>query len=175
MPRTEDARLVTGGGRYVSDLERPRMLHVAFVRSVHAHARIRGLDVAAAASAAGVVATVTGADERFVGLRIRARSALPTYVPTEQPILAWPEIRFAGEAVAAVVAVDRYRAEDAAALVAVDYEPLPAAVDVAPAPGAAAPRVHEAAPDNVLLTRRFESGGVDAALAGAAVVIERTF
>ena len=175
VPRTEDARLVTGGGRYVSDLERPRMLHVAFVRSVHAHARIRGLDVAAAASAAGVVATVTGADERFVGLRIRARSALPTYVPTEQPILAWPEIRFAGEAVAAVVAVDRYRAEDAAALVAVDYEPLPAAVDVAPAPGAAAPRVHEAAPDNVLLTRRFESGGVDAALAGAAVVIERTF
>ncbi len=174
MPRKEDARLVTGRGRYVSDVELPRMLHVAFVRSVHAHARIRGVETAGAAAAAGVVAVVTGADPDFARHRVRARSALPTYVETEQPILAWPTVRFAGEALAAVAARDRYAAEDGAALVAVDYEPLPAVVDVVRARGDRAV-LHEAAPDNVLLSRRFESGEVEAALAGSAVVVERAF
>ena len=85
------------------------MLHVAFVRSVHAHAR---LDAASrrprALAAAGVVAVVTGDDPSVAGHSLRARSALPTYVETEQPMLAWPKVRFAGEAVAAVVAADRY-------------------------------------------------------------------
>jgi len=171
--RTEDARLVTGHGRYVSDVERPRMLQVAFVRSLHAHARIRGVETAGAARAPGVVAVVTGTDPDFARHHVRALSALPTYVATEQPILAWPKVRFAGEAVAAVVAADRYAAEDAAALVGVDYEPLPAVVDVVGDRGRAI--VHDAAPDNVLLSRRFENGDVDATLAGAAVVVERAF
>ena len=105
---------------------------------------------------------------------MRARSALPTYVETEQPILAWPKVRFAGEAVAAVVARERYAAEDGAVLVEVDYEPLPAVVDVVRARGDRAV-VHDAAPDNVLLSRRFENGDVEATLAGSAVVVERTF
>ena len=110
VPRKEDARLVTGLGRYVSDVELPRMLHVAFVRSVHAHARIRGVEAGRAATAPGVVAVVTGADPVFKRHGVRARSALPTYVETEQPVLAWPKARVAGEAVAAVVARERYAA-----------------------------------------------------------------
>jgi carbon-monoxide dehydrogenase large subunit len=174
VPRKEDARLVSGRGRYVSDVELPRMLHVAFVRSVHAHARLRAVDTAAAAALPGVVAVVTGDDPVFARHRLRARSALPSYVETEQPVLAWPEVRHCGEAVAAVVAVDRYVAEDAAALVTVDCEPLPAAVDAVAARGGGAVG-HDAAPDNVLLSRRFESGNVEAVLAAAAVVVERTF
>jgi aerobic carbon-monoxide dehydrogenase large subunit len=158
----------------VTDVELPRMLHVAFVRSPHAHARIRSVDPAAARAAAGVAAVVTGADADWAPHRIEARSALPGYAMTGQPILAWPEARFAGEAVVAVVARDRYAAEDAAALVRVDWEPLPAALDLVD-PARAGVVVHEAAPGNVLLARRFESGQVDAVLAEAAVVIERVF
>src|SRR5262249_8973969 len=150
-PRREDARLIRGQGRYVSDVELPRMLHVAFVRSVHAHARIAAIDATAAAALAGVVLVVTGEDPAFARSRLRARSALPGYVETEQPVLAWPEARHAGEALAAVVAVDRYAAEDGAALVSVDAEPLPAAADLGAARGG--PAVHAAAPDNVLLSR----------------------
>jgi carbon-monoxide dehydrogenase large subunit len=174
VPRKEDARLVTGRGRYVSDVEMPRLLHVAFVRSVHAHARIRGVETAAAAAVPGVAAVVTGADPGFARHRVRARSALPTYVETEQPVLAGPKVRFAGEALAVVVARERYAAEDAAHLVEVDYEPLPAVVDVVRARGHHAV-LHGAAPDNVLLSRRFEHGDVEATLAGSVVVVERAF
>jgi aerobic carbon-monoxide dehydrogenase large subunit len=174
VPRREDPRLFTGHGRYVSDVELPRMLHVAFVRSPHAHARVGRIACAAAAAHPGVVAVVGGDDPVVARHRIRARSALPAYVETEQPVLGWPKVRYCGEAVAAVVAVDRYVAEDAAALVTVDYEPLPVTVDVLDAGTGAAP-VHDEAPGNVLLSRRFEQGDVEAALAASAVVIERTF
>jgi len=123
--RREDPRLLTGRGRYVGDVELPRLLHVAFVRSPHAHARVRAIDTRAAARASGVIAIVTGRDDAIARHRIRARSALPGYVETEQPLLADSLVRHAGEAVAAVVATDRYLAEDGAALVRVDYEPLP--------------------------------------------------
>ena len=173
--RREDPRLITGRGRYVSDVELPRMLHVAFVRSIHAHARLRGVDTHAASRAPGVVAVVTGREEVVARHRIRARSALPGYVETEQPVLAWPGVRHAGEAIAAVIAADRYAAEDAAARVVVDYEPLPAVVDVMDATRAGAPLVHEAMPGNLFLTRRFDAGDVEKALAGAAAVVTRTF
>src|SRR5690349_14006279 len=100
------------------------MLHVAFVRSVHAHARVRAI-ATRRATAAGAVAVITGADETFARTRLTARSAAPGYVTTEQPVLAWPIARHAGEPLAAVVSADRYAAEDAAALVDVDYEPRP--------------------------------------------------
>src|SRR5262245_32818150 len=175
MRRREDPRLITGAGRYVGDLFLPRLLHVAFVRSAHAHARLRSLDTTVAVAQAGVVAVVTGRDALVGGRGVRARSALPGYVETEQPLLAWPVVRHVGEAVAAVVGVDRYAVEDAAGLVAVDYEPLPAVIDALEALAAGAPRVHESAGDNRFLSRRFEQGNVEAALAGAAVVVERRF
>jgi aerobic carbon-monoxide dehydrogenase large subunit len=173
--RREDPRFITGRGRYVSDIELPRLLHVVFVRSAHAHARLRGIATAAAAAHPGVVAIVTGQDPDVARHRIRARSALPGYVETEQPILAWPLARYAGEALAAVVGTDRYAVEDAIALVSVDYEPLPAAVDVLEAERDGAPLVHEAAHSNVLLARRFQHGDVQTALASAAAVVERAF
>ena len=173
--RREDPRLLTGRGRYVGDVEPSRLLHVAFVRSAHAHARLRAVDTAAAAAHPGIVAVVTGRDPFVARLGIRARSALPGYVETEQPILAWPVARHAGEALAAVVGADRYAVEDAAALVGVDYEPLPAAVDALRATREGAPRVHEAASGNAFLVRRFQGGDVEAALGRAAVVVERTF
>ena len=172
--RLEDARLVTGQGHYVSDIELPRMLEVAFVRSMHAHARLRAIDTAAAMSVPGVVCVVAGDDQAFSRCRLRARSALPTYVETDQPVLAWPRARYCGEPVALVAAADRYAAEDAAALVIVDGEALPAAVDVAESLGGATV-VHEEAPDNILLSRRFDHGDVRAALADAVVSVERTF
>ena len=173
--RREDRRLMTGAGRYVSDVVRPHMLHVAFVRSVHAHAHLRAIDTAAARALAGVIAVVTGEDPAIAPHRIRARSALTTYVETDQPVLAWPRVRHVGEAIAAVIGVDAYHAADGAALVDVDYEPLPAAVDPVRASAPGAPRVHEEAAGNAFLSRRFESGDVDAALARAAAVVERTF
>jgi aerobic carbon-monoxide dehydrogenase large subunit len=175
LRRREDPRLITGSGRYVGDLAPPRLLHVTFVRSAHAHARLRSLDTAAAAAQPGVVAVVTGRDPLVAGRGVRARSALPGYVETEQPVLAWPTVRHVGEAVAAVVGADRYAVEDAAGLVAVDYQPLPAVVDALAALVDGAPRVHESAAGNRFLSRRFEQGDVEAALSGAAVVVERRF
>jgi len=129
VPRKEDLRLLTGRGRYVSDMVLPGMLHVAFVRSPFAHAMVTGVDAAAALALPGVAAVVAGDDPKFVGVRITARSELPGYVETSQPVLAWPKVRFAGEAVAVVVAADRAVAADAAGLVEVGYEPLPVVVD----------------------------------------------
>ena len=173
--RREDARLLTGRGRYVGDVELPRLLHVAFVRSAHAHARLLRIDTTTAVSFPGVVAVLTGADTVVARRRIRARSALPGYVETEQPVLAWPVVRHAGEAVAAVVGTDRYAVEDAATHVGVEAEPRAAAVDLEQASGGGVPLVHDTVPGNVFLARRFQSGDVETALAGAAAVVERTF
>src|SRR5258706_7338915 len=98
LPRKEDARLVAGQGRYVTDVELPRMLHVAFVRSPHAHARIRGIDTDAALAAACEAAVAVGADPDLAPHRIEAPPALPGYVMAGQPNLAWPAARVAGEA-----------------------------------------------------------------------------
>jgi carbon-monoxide dehydrogenase large subunit len=164
--RKEDRRLVTGHGRYVSDLDLPRMRHVAFLRSPHGHARIIGVDISAARDAGYRV--FTGAD--FAGIALRARSELPSYVETSQPVIALEKVRFAGETVAAVVAADRYRAEDGLELIEVSYEPLPPAVCAWQAPREP---VHPEAPDNVLLERTFEAGSVQDAFRAAAVVVER--
>jgi aerobic carbon-monoxide dehydrogenase large subunit len=175
VPRREDGRLITGRGQYVGDIELQRMVHVALVRSVHASARLRAIDTTAAARSAGIITVVTGEDPHVQACRLRARSALSSYVETEQPILAWPTVRYCGEGVAAVVGADRYQAEDGGRLVSVDYEPLPVTVDPVEARRGGAPAVHEAAPDNVFLSRRFEHGDVEGVLAGAAVVLERAF
>ena len=122
--RKEDARLLTGRGRYVSDLALPRMRHVAFVRSPLAHARITSVDVGEALETDGVSAVFTGDHPALASVSLRAQSGLPGYVETDQPPLARGKVRFAGEAVAAVVADDRYHAEDGAEGVDVEYEPL---------------------------------------------------
>ncbi|MEU6135182.1 xanthine dehydrogenase family protein molybdopterin-binding subunit [Nocardioides sp. NPDC047086] len=168
VPRKEDLRLITGRGNYVSDLELPRMKHVAFLRSPYGHANITGSDTSGVLDVADAV--FTGLSPEFTDICLRAQSALPTYIETPQPLLAQGKVRFAGEPVAAVVAADRYRAEDAIELIDIDYEPLPATVIAWHKPEVP---VHEDAPDNVLLEREFEAGDVDAAFADAAVVVER--
>ena len=166
-PRKEDHRLLTGRGRYVSDLQLPRMRHVAFVRSTYAHAAIVHIDHS---TLDPTIHPVFTARSPGFDVGLRAQSALPGYVETEQPPLARHKTRFAGEAVAAVVANDRYEAEDAAEEVVIDYDPLPAMVRAWEAPSHP---VHEGAPDNTLLSRTFDAGDVDTALAGAAVVVRR--
>ncbi|MEW6476217.1 MAG: xanthine dehydrogenase family protein molybdopterin-binding subunit [Actinomycetota bacterium] len=177
VPRKEDYRLLTGRGRYVGDLVVPGMLHAAFVRSPFAHATVNGVDTTAARAVPGVVTVLQGDDPRVVGVRITARSQLESYVETSQPLLAWPKARFAGEAVAVVVAEDRAVAADAAELVEVAYEPLPvvvhpmAALDVTDGEAV----VHKAAPDNVYLRRTFEGGDPEGALGRSHLVLQRSY
>src|SRR5258705_241122 len=128
LRRKEDQRLVTGRGRYVEDLRFPGMLHAAFVRSPHAHARVRSIDTAAARALGGVIAVYTARDLPECARPIPPSIAAPAgFKPTAQPVFADPLVRYVGEVVAAVVAEDFYVAADAAAAVVVDYEPLPAA------------------------------------------------
>src|SRR2546422_1254369 len=113
------------------------MLHAAFVRSPHAHARIVAVDTRAARQAPGVVACLTGDDLKAHARTMRAPSRMRDYRVTDFPALALGKVRHAGEAVAVVVATDRYAAEDAAELVAVHYDPLPVVSDVESALGVA--------------------------------------
>src|SRR4051812_9799783 len=126
--RLEDEPLLTGKARFVDDIDLPEAQHVAFVRSEHAHALIRGIELAAARSLPGVTAILTLDDLMpvLVGGRMPrgAKRADPSDVATPY-LLARGETAFAGEAIAMVVAQSRYLAEDAASLIAVDYQALP--------------------------------------------------
>jgi aerobic carbon-monoxide dehydrogenase large subunit len=129
VARIEDARLLTGHGTYVDDIVLPGMLHASFVRSPFARAIIRGIDTAAAAALPGVHAVFTAADLN-PDVKEQWHTAVGRASPeTPRPPLADVEVRFVGDPVALVVADTLYRAEDAAELVDVDYEPLPGVVD----------------------------------------------
>jgi aerobic carbon-monoxide dehydrogenase large subunit len=153
IKRLEDGPLLTGRGRFVGDLRFPDILEAAFVRSPHAHARIRSIDRAAARRAPGVRAVFTFADlkpllaQERLPLQFRTAQLPPDITPF---VLAKDEVAFVGEAVAVVIAETRYLAEDAAALVAVDYEPLPAVSDCRQALAPGAPRAHRAHASNLL-------------------------
>ena len=112
--RVEDARLLGGHGRYVADLATAGTLHVAFVRSPHAHARLGRVDTGRARGQPGVVTCLTGAELAREVPAVRAQSRMRGYRVTDYPALAHDTVRFAGEAVAAIVAESRYLAEDAA-------------------------------------------------------------
>lgn len=148
VPRVEDSRLLTGRGTFVDDIVRPGMLHACFVRSPFAHARINGIDTAAARATPGVHAVFTAADLN-PDVREAWHAVAGRDVPdTPRPPLAEGEVKFVGDPVALVVAENRYLAEDAAELVDVDYAPLPAVADFTRAVGSPVV-VHEAYPDNV--------------------------
>ncbi|MFP6708925.1 MAG: xanthine dehydrogenase family protein molybdopterin-binding subunit [Alphaproteobacteria bacterium] len=175
VQRREDPRLLTGQGRFVDDINLPRMLHIAFCRSDHAHARVLKVDVAAAAAMPGVVAIFTGADVLGTFNPIRATSRMADYYATELPVLAHDKVRYVGEAVAAVVAESRYLAEDAAECIAVSYEPLGHVADVQANAEPGGPLLHEDAGTNVIVSRSFQRGDADGAMADAAVRVEATF
>ena len=175
LRRLEDPPLVTGRGRYVDDLRRPGMLAVAFVRSPHAHARVLGVEVGSALACPGVVAVLTGEEARHLARPIEARLDAPGYRPTAWPVLAADRVRFVGEAVAAVVAVDRYVAEDAVGEVRVRYDPLPPVTDAERGMEPDTPRLHDGLPDNVLYHARFDNGLTEQAFREADVRFTETF
>ena len=159
--RKEDGRLLTGRGEYVSDMVLPRMVHAVFVRSPWASAEVVEVDGAAAAARPGVVAVVDGRDEEFAAVALETESSVSSYDAYLQPVLA-RRVRFAGEAVAVVAAESPAQAVDGAEAVEVAYEPMDADLD--PLAGG-----------HAFLSRRFQAGDVDAAVAGAALVVRRTF
>jgi carbon-monoxide dehydrogenase large subunit len=172
LPRAEDQRFLTGAARYVGDLKLPGMLHAAFVRSVHAHGILGAVETESALAAHGVHAVLTATDidgliEPFP-LAVREDAEL---VAAAHPILARGRVRYVGEPVALVVADTAELAAEAAELVAVEVEELPALVD--PRLAADAPPLHEAAPDNVLLRLRRSSGDVAGAFARAHAVVRQ--
>src|ERR1700741_3528821 len=149
VKRREDARLLTGRGRYVADLQLPGLLHAAVVRSPHAHARIEGVAARRALGQPGVVAVLTIADLPECAAAVPPLVPSPRFRAYAQSAIAGPEVRHAGEAVAVVVADDAYRAVDAADVVDVRYAVLRAAAGVADAQAPGAPRVFGEWPDNV--------------------------
>ncbi len=173
--RREDPALVTGRGKYTDDLTAPGLTHAAIVRSPHAHARVRGIDTAAAAAAPGVVAVLTAADvaEMGIGGVVPVGWLLPGMKTPAHPILASETVRYVGDAVAVVVAESRYQAQDAAELVAVDYEPLPASTDAAGTAADGAPQIHSEAPGNVAFEWQLgDAEKTEAAFAAAAHTVE---
>lgn len=174
IPRVEDARLLTGRGVYLDDLRPAGTVSVAFVRSPYAHARILGVDVAAAAATPGVVAILTEEGLAGVARPLRAELAAPGYTPTSWPALAAGRVRFVGEAVAAVAATDRYVAEDAASRVAVRYEPLPAVVDAEAAMRPEAAALHDDHPANILVHLRHDDDRVEEAFREADLRVRAT-
>src|SRR5215813_1701491 len=169
IKRTEDPRLVKGLAHYVDDIKLPDTLHVAFVRSVYAHARIKSIDTSAALQAPGVVAVYTGKDVAGVG-PVPCASALPDLKVPDYRVLAQQKVVFVGQPVAAVVATDRYAARDAVDLVAVDYEELTPVVDVEAA-AAGGTVIHETFADNIAYKLTAGEGDIAAALAASDRVI----
>ncbi|MBV8407953.1 MAG: xanthine dehydrogenase family protein molybdopterin-binding subunit, partial [Alphaproteobacteria bacterium] len=176
--RREDARFLTGRGAYVDDLPFDGLVRAVFLRAPHAHARIRSIDTAAARRAPGVLAVLTAADAAADGLK-PLRPYVEANVQTgepfafdEQPLLANDKVRFVGETVALVVAETLAEALDAAELIAVDYEPLPAVIDGWTAVAEGAPLLSPAVPGNLCLDWRVgDAAAVDEAFARAAHVV----
>ncbi len=175
--RKEDARLLTGQGRYVDNLGAAGMVWAYIVRSPYAHARIVGVDVSKAREADGVVAAFTGGE-----LEDAWPGGLPCFWPVSDDIklvkhlpLATDRVRFVGDGVAVVVAESRAAAKDAAELVEVEYEPLPAVTDVAEAPADGAPQIHDDAPGNVAYTWSLVTGDVDKVFGDAEVTVKERY
>ncbi|MEU8107649.1 xanthine dehydrogenase family protein molybdopterin-binding subunit [Nonomuraea muscovyensis] len=172
--RKEDQRLLTGHTRWTDNLQQPGMLHVMFMRSPMAHARITRVDVSGARDLPGVVAAFSGRD--FAEEQGSLPCAWPVsedIVIPDHPPMAVSEVRYVGEAVACVIATDRYRAADALEAIEVDYEPLPAVMDMREALTPGSPKVHEAG--NKAFSVKITSGDVEAALRDAPVLIDRTY
>ncbi len=169
--RVEDARLLTGLGCFVDDRPAEHALHLALVRSDQAHARITGVDKHAARNMPGVFGVYTWDDIQSWIKPALATSRMADYQPTAIHALAHQTVRFVGEPVVAILASNRYQAEDAAEQVVVHYEPLPVATDPLEAAKPDAPRLHEALKSNVLVERTFARGPIDEVFAAAAVTV----
>ncbi len=175
--RREDPRLITGHGHYIDDFVRPGSAHAAFVRSPHAHARVKSIDVTDASKAAGVAGVFTARD--FKGQLAGTHPAAPAFVaekkfvPERFPI-AETEVCYQGEIVAAVLAETRGQAADAASLIQVEYEVLPAVTDLEKALAKGSPKAHESGPDNLCWDFTFTGPEItEAAFKEAEVLVKQ--
>ena len=172
--RREDPRLITGRATYTDDIFLPATAHAAILRSPHAHARIKRIDTAKASASDGVVAVYTGADTDGVLEPIPCAWLIPDsdLKAVAHPAIAKDVVRYQGDAVAVVVAEDRYQAEDALQLIDVDYEPLTAVLDPQKAMEDGAPQLHEDAPNNQAFHWVVDGGDTEAAFNAAEVVVK---
>jgi carbon-monoxide dehydrogenase large subunit len=176
VPRPNLARLTQGRGQYVSDVVLPRMAHVAYLRSPHAHARIRSIGTQAARQAAGVVAVATGAElAKVITPWVGVLTHLKGIKSAPQHAIAVERACWQGEAVCAVVARTRAEAEDACALIDVDYEALGAVTDPETALDPATPVIHPELADNLTFERSLVGGDPDNGFAEADAIAEATF
>ena len=182
VPRFEDPRLVRGEGRYVGDITPAGTVFGHVLRSPHAHARIRNIDASRAKAAPGVLAVLTGADWQASGFGdlpvpkgLKRRDGSPLYRP-RTPALASDRVRWVGDYVAFVVAETQSQAVDAAELIEVDYQPLPAIVATAGAVAPGAPQVWDDCPDNICFVQvNGDQAATEAAFARAAQVVRQRF
>jgi carbon-monoxide dehydrogenase large subunit len=175
VPRPNLRRLTQGRGQYVSDVTLPRMAHVAFLRSPHAHARIVKIDTAEAKQAPGVIAVVTGAElAKVISPWVGVLTHLKGLKSAPQYAIAIERACWAGEAVCAVVARSRAQAEDACELIKVEYEELTAVTDPETATDAKTPVIHKELGDNLCFERTLNVGDVDRAFASSDAVVETT-
>jgi aerobic carbon-monoxide dehydrogenase large subunit len=176
VPRPNLDRLMQGRGLYVSDMELPRMAHVVFLRSPHAHAKIMSIDADAAKNSPGVIAVVTGKDlAAVITPWVGVLSHLKGLKSAPQSAIAIDRVCWQGEAVAAVVATSRAAAEDAAEYVLVDYQELEAVTDMRTALDPKTPVIHSTLGDNLAFERNHEAGHVDQAFTEADEVVEADF
>lgn len=176
VPRREVVRFVTGRGRYTDDIAVANVAHIAFLRCPHAHARIGFIEVSAAKAAPGVVAVLTAKDLAAVCKPWQTRLApIKSHVSPPQFPLADGEACWQGEAVVAVVAQTRAQAEDARALISVDWQELAAVADFGEAAAPDAPRVNSGMTNNLGLEHSFAAGDFEAGCRGAAAVVEHEF
>jgi carbon-monoxide dehydrogenase large subunit len=176
VPRPNLERLMQGRGQYVSDIELPRMAHVVFLRSPHAHAKIVGIDPVAAGQMPGVIAIVTGEQlAAVITPWVGVLSHLKGLKSAPQHAIAIDRVCWQGEAVAAIVATSRALAEDAAEAVAVEYEELDAVTDMSAALDPQRPVIHASLGDNLAFERILDAGAVEGAFADADEVVEADF
>lgn len=176
VPRREDPRLLTGRGRFVDDIELPGMVYAGFVRAAHAHGRLQRVDLDATRRIPGVLAAYDAEDLDLGNIVAVLERPPEEFTPTAMPILARDKVRFVGEPVAVVVAVDPYVVEDGIEAAVLEVDPLPAITSEETAFAVDAPLVHDEAAGNVLLdVAMFDTPGVDdafAAAAGSGCVVE---
>ncbi len=173
--RFEDARLLVGAGSFVDNRQVSGLLHVALKRSDQPHARILGCDTSGAAEMPGVVGVFTAQDLEGMITPIRATSRMKGYQSTLLHALATDKFRYVGEPVVAVVAENRYMAEDAVEKIVVECEPLPSLIDPEKSAGKDAALLHEEMASNILAVREFTRGDVDGVMAGAAIKVGGRF
>jgi carbon-monoxide dehydrogenase large subunit len=167
--------LVEGFGRFLNDIQLAGMYHVAFLRSQHAHARLRAVDASKARALPGVIKVLTG--NELLG-KVEPFRSMPNRFSGGESVQHWlavDKVRFCGEAICAVVAENRATAEDAVELIEVDYDPLPVVTDPRMGEKDDSALVHETCTNNYLIKREFERGNVDEAMKAAHLVVKRSF